>query len=302
MPLNIDVDLQSSEALNQGVDVGSAIRLPFEVPYFFVVNGDRKMNQVGGAAYFGGWAVDRDSLHEAGQCWEPPVLDAPSYCYQSDFFTNSGKSVPVYMTRSIIAALIGTRVSWVLRTPDGQTRRFKDYVPGSRRHMQLLVYAADKTEEKKLVSWAPAVLTASGYQVGNIIKGLQDWKAACEKILRAEKSPATPWMFYTSLGTFGDDFNQEMVGPAGAQSPITPIGVQVPKTLSAEMLEKLYVGREISKHMAELKADASDWLNAWKNLPGANQPAQSVAAPMTTHDFGSPPAPPNWTPEDEIPF
>lgn len=304
MPLNIDVDQSTSDALNQGVEVGSAIRLPFEVPYFFVVNGDKRVAQVGGAAYFGGWAVDRDDLHTAGQCWDPPIVEAPSYCYSSDFYTKNGKTIPVYMTRSMIVALIGTRVSWAINAADGQARRFKDYVPGSRRHMQLLVYVADKTPEKKLTPWAPAVLTASGYQVGNLIKGLQDWKSAVEKILRAEKSPATPWMFYTSIGTFGDDFKQEMVGPTGAQSPITPVSVQVPKTLSAELLEKLYVGRETARSMADLKAESADWLNAWKNLPGAGQPDAGTTPAGPAVNSYTPPQPPAWTggEEEGIPF
>lgn len=302
MPLNLDIDPSASAALNQDIDIGSAIRLSIATPYFFVTNGDRKMNQVGGAAYYGGWAVDRDSLHEAGQCWEPPILAAPSYCCAADFFTSNGKAIPVYATRAIIAALIGTRISWMLRAPGGQTRRYKDYVRGSRRHMQMLVYVADKTADKKLMPWGPAVLTVSGYQVGNIIKGIQDWKAACEKILRVEKSPATPWMFYMGLGTFGDDFRQEMVGPPGAQSPITPVGVQVPKNLSSEMLEKLYVGRETSEKMIQIKSEANEWLHAWKNLPGTNQPEDSASAPSSINFVGPPSPPPAWRPEEDNPF
>jgi hypothetical protein len=301
--MNLDYDQSDSDALQGGLAPGSAVRLPFETPYFFVVNGDKKLAQVGGAQHYGGFAVDRDQLLEAGLGWEPPLTAPPTYCYSSDFFTNNGKQIPAFMTRSVIFALIVSRVSWYIKDQSGQTRRFKDYVPGSRRHGQFLVYLADKTTEKKLVPWGVAVLTASGYQVGNLLKGLGDWKAAVEKILKAEKMNMSPWLFYSAAGTFGDEFRHEMVGPAGAQSSITPLSVQIPK-LTGEMLEKLYVGKEIVTHMAQLKAEASDWLRAWENLVGSGAPDAVVQnAPAATF---APPPPPNWwnpvPPEDDIPF
>ena len=301
MALDLDIDLEISGQLNDDIVNSGAIRLPVEVPYFFIMNGEPKMAAVGGPQHFGGWAVDRQELSDAGQYWDPPIVAPPSYFGSHTFFTNDGKQLPVFESRSVICALIGSRVSWAIKTGDS-TRRFKEYVPGARRHMQVLVYLADKTPDKKLAPWGPAVLTASGYQVGHLIKGFQNWKAAVEKILRAEKSPATPWMFYTSCGTFGDTFKQEMVGPEGAKSPITPVTTQVPKDMDADLLKKLYVSREVAAQMAGFKAEAREWLDAWKNLPGAGQPGQP---PATGHYPPEPPAdmwPAVQPPDDDIPF
>ena len=294
----INFPKEQGATLKDSMEQGGGIKLPFDVTYWFVVNGDKRMRSVGGVHYFGGWATDQNKLAEVGATWDPPITNPPSYADQGEITTNNGKVIPSYLSRAMFVAPIGFRTCWE-KTDFGtnQTTRFKDYQPGTRRKAQFLVYVADKTEQKQLVPWGPAVLTVGGMQVGKVLDAFKAWSKHIDKARRILEADAPAWVFYSAIGTFGDEYKSEMVGQSGAQSSITPMVCHLPEEMTAEKLEKYYVGADVVNHMAELKAEAAEWLNAWSNM-GA-QPAAAGNGNAHGNGFEPPMPPDNF---DDIPF
>ncbi len=65
----ITLNGDTAARLNTGMQVGSAVELPFFAPVFFVWNGDARMRGAGGIHYFGGWAVSAEDWQKAPDEW-----------------------------------------------------------------------------------------------------------------------------------------------------------------------------------------------------------------------------------------
>jgi hypothetical protein len=159
-----DVDQETSDALNQGMQMGNAIELPFNAPVFYWLNGQpamRGLAQQAPAVYFGGWAVDQEAFESAKEEYgELKGLQIPLV----DMTSKNGKDYRAYVTRNLYAAPISYRACWVLANEQtGTSSRTVQYAEGARHHVQLLALAASKTESG-FAPWGPVVLSAKGFQ------------------------------------------------------------------------------------------------------------------------------------------
>jgi hypothetical protein len=98
--------------------------------------------------------------------------------------------------------------------------------------------------------------------------------------------------------TINGDARMKAVG--GAQSQITPIGAYVPKEITQELMEHLFVGEDIAETMMVYLEGAQDWLHAYDaKVPNSGQPANGNGG--NGHDgFYPDPVPP--LPDDDILF
>jgi hypothetical protein len=112
--------------------------------------------------------------------------------------------------------------------------------------------------------WGPAVLSAKGFQVKNLLGSFGAWDKHTSTLRRKIAVGVPAWCFYLAVGTFGKDRHQVMVG-SGSQSPITPVGAYLPENLSEETLSKLFVGQQVAEAMVQYMDGAADWLSAWRD-------------------------------------
>ena len=285
-----DISPEAADRLNQGMNLGGGIELPFSAPVFWWLNGtaqSRPFAQTTPALYYGGWACNAEDIEA--------VLDdrgsLPGGLVETEIFTREGKNIPTYTSRALIIAPIGFRSCWTVGARGAQTRSIQ-YVPGSRQHIQVLGLFGMRMPDGTYKSWGPITLSAKGYQAQYLQSALKDWKKALEKP-RREHAPKVPaWAFWCALGTFGANPETSMVGKTGAQSPVTPINLFVPKDITLDTMRKIYVGRAGVDEMADLQEEADEWLNAWKNQTPA-------AAAASADDYPLEPVEPG---EEEIPF
>lgn len=258
--MSINLDQSLAEALNQGMNMGGALTLPFPAPTLWVVNGNAQLKQLGGAQYFGGWAANREDIDEARQ--QNKVDWLPSAFHEEEIVTKDNQTLLVYTARNILCAPIAMRRAWV--TEEG--KRTAAYPEGqkARQHVQVLAYLAGKADTNSLAAaWGPVVLSAKGFQANNLMDSFTAWNKHTQT-LRRKIAPGVPaWCFYLAIGTFGER-KTAMVGKSGAQSPITPISAFLPTDLTEQTLEKLFVQNDIAGAMGVYLGDAAEWLNAWK--------------------------------------
>lgn len=281
----ISLDSEIAKKIEQGMKSGEASELPFPVVYIWALNGHGSYKQQGGALYYGGWACKAEDMNTTAEQQE---LAIPQDWKLATISSRDGGEFEAYTTRSAIIAPIGKRISWLT---DG--KRSATYVTGGRRHVQVLAYLAENRSENgnlNFVPWGPVVLTAKGYQAGNLLDAFTRWDRATTQV-RWKVAPGVPaWCFYLSIGTFGKERQVTNVGKPGAQSPITPITAYIPDHLSEDLMTSLFVGNEVAEKMVGLQEQAEEWLNAWKATPESSIDEYSDA------DAGF------FTSDDEIPF
>ncbi len=285
----ISMNQQTAERLGQGMNMGGGIELPFHAPVLWVVNGDAKMRQTNNALYFGGWAGKMTDVQEAQRSWDVDFV--PQGWVDGEIVPNQGQPFQAFLARSLLVAPIGMRIGWI----GPGLARYAEYQPGARQHVQVLVFVGSR-EKGGMIPWGPAVLTAKGYQAGNVTKAFKDWERHTAA-LRKTVAPGIPaWCFYLALGTFGKDRIAIQVGK-NSTSPITPVTAYLPDNLDEATLESLFVGEEVAEEMATYLADAGEWLNAWAKPTGKNRSDNASTADSGGFDDFVPPEP-----GEDIPF
>ena len=261
--------------LNEGMKTGTAIQLPFEVPYLYVVNGDSRLKQLGNVPYFGGIQADYDQFIDAGASFGKEI--PPHGFVEADVDGRDNKALHVFQSRNILLAPIAIRKSWFSES-NGVITRNIEYFSGARQHLQVLAHLGSK-EEGRIISWGPAVLSAKGFQVNNITDALAAWKNFIDKNRKMAGIPENipAWCFYMSLGTFGDKQIVKQVGKTGAQSSITPVMAYVPEKADTDLFKKLYVGKDVVEEMLIRKTQATEWLGAWGKLTPKAEERQKVS-------------------------
>jgi hypothetical protein len=255
----ISLDNQIARKLDQGMRTGDNTDLPFPVVYVWAFNGQTSYRTQGGTLYYGGWACKTEDLQNVA---EQQGLPIPKDWKAVTISSRDGGEFDAYTTRSVIAAPIGKRESWLA---DG--RRSTSYLEGGRRHLQVLAYLAESTGNggsKSFVPWGPVVLTAKGYQARNLLDAFANWDKATSQMRRVVAPGVPAWCFYLSLGTFSKERQAMNVGKPGAQSPITPISAYIPERFTEDLMTSLFVGSETAAVMSDLQDQAAEWLNAWK--------------------------------------
>lgn len=259
--MSIELDENLSKKLNSGMAGEGGVELPFPVMYLWALNGQANLKgqiDKAPATYYGGFACKAEDLHDLVD----QGMSVPGGWKASTSAGRDGSEFDVYSTREVVIAPYAKRISWLVGK-----ERHPQYVEGGRRHVQVVAYLAEVQGEngaRRFIPWGDVVLTAKGYQAGNLLDAFSKWDKAT-KALRAKVAPKVPaWCFYMKLGTFGKERVQVNVGKPGAQSPITPVTCFIPDKLDEAMFSRLFVGQEIASVMAEHLDEAQEWLQAWK--------------------------------------
>lgn len=256
---------------------GDKIELPFAAPIFWWLTGKPVNKQVGSSPYFGGWAGTAEDVEDALQVMGTTL---PVAFKRVTLVNNEGKEYDVYGIRSMAVAVIAKRNRWIIDEQSGKGRS----------HTQVLCYMAEfNKEQKTYIPWGPVVLSAKALSGKALEDALREWDKKTAAVRRQFANNLPAWFFYAPVGTFGDKPNTKMVGNGGQQSPITPAQVYTPDEISEAQLKVWFVGADIAAIMADLKAQAKEWLEAWK-------PDKKTAVP----DDNMPPAPDNFG--DDTPF
>lgn len=232
----------TQEALASG-----GIQLPFTAPLFWWVNGKAALADLKDIRHYGGWAVDKASMDDALLETGNAALNGLK---ESQFTASDNAHYNVYQTRYLAIAPITVR------------RRFID-----RSHVQYVVYIANLVpsgDSKVWQPWGAAVLSAKGFAARAIDDALQSWstKTAKARSEFANNLPAA--MFYSPIGTFGDAIITKEVGST-KKSLITPCSTFAPDEVTAEQLEKWFIGRDIIESVNDMQKQAKDWVDAWKD-------------------------------------
>lgn len=253
MPIQFS-DTSLGTRLNDGMNLGGGIQLPFTAPVFWTINGNPALRQLGGAQYFGGWASDAGDFDEALRQWA--FAAPPKPFILTDMVSTDGKNYQAYTARNFLIAPICFRRGWITQ----DNTRTAEYTKGARQHVQALCILAYRNGETHLMG--PVVLSAKGFQAQNLLNSFSAW-AKHTQTMRRKVAPDVPaWCFLLSIGTFGTERKQVLVGQ-GAQHPITPIGAYLPETLDEKILESLFVGEDTAKAMLEYMTQAAEWRTAW---------------------------------------
>lgn len=257
--LNVNIDIQTR--LHGGMDDELGVTLPFPAPLLYVINGMPAYKALNNAQYWGGWGVDAEKMDEAIQ--DTSAVFPLSFT-EAVNENKDGKEYKIYCTRSVIVAPIGKRFSWVKQ--DGkQVVRSTQFFDGARMHIQVLGYMAQKGPEGKgIVPWGPVLLSAKGYQAGNVIEAFRAWKKVSAAARKQFASNLDSEFFYLPVGTFGTERVTETKGKGTAKSSITPLKPYLPQEIDEAYLTRMFVGEEVAATMATCKDEAEPWLAAWK--------------------------------------
>jgi len=294
--MSIQVPDSAKTAFEDNMQTSGAVELPFLAPPFYIVNGNARLEQVGGIHFYGGWACNVDKLQTAAESWNDRLFPIPGLT-ATETILDSGQKLQVHASRNIFVAPIGIRQFSTITAPDGRKQRVAPFTKGARPGIQVLCVLGYRDPNKAIQPWAPIMLTASGYQVNHVGDAFANWNKAIKPLVRKLVPGVEPSsilnLFWMSIGTFGKDRKTRTVGGGQQQQIITPVTSYIPDTLDEESLSSLYVGEEIAEWMVELSNLSKDWLQVFKNLttPKVEQ--------VDSHELDMQEPPP---PEDDIPF
>ena len=293
----ISVPDSAKTAFDGNMQTNGAVELPFLAPPFYIVNGNARLEQVGGIHFFGGFACNVDKLQSAAESWENRPFPVPGLTATETVLDN-GHKLQVHAARGLIVAPIGIRQFLTITSPDGRKQRVAPFTKGARPGIQVLCVLGYKDENKVIQPWAPIMLTASGYQVNHLGDAFSNWNKAIKPLVKKLVPGIEPSsimnLFWMSVGTFGKERKARTVGAGQQQQTITPVSAYIPESLDEKVLETLYVGEDVAGWMAELSGLSKEWLQVFKNLQ-ASKPVEQIE-----HDNIEEPPPP----EDEynVPF
>jgi hypothetical protein len=259
---------------------GEKIEIPFDVLYFSWSNGSPKASKDNsGVSYYGGWYTDANKISERGIA---PIQKL----HAEEWYDKDGRSFQVYATRFLTVSVIAKRFRWMIN-PNDQSDK-------GRAHGQILCLCAntykDNSKKQIIEYWMPCVLTAKGYAYREIESAFLKFEKATAEIRSIKFYGAPAWLFWNHIGTFGNERISVEVGTR-KKNNIVPAQITIPSNLNPEIMEKLYIGDELSELRRKLKQEASEWIHAWDIERGKN--------PSSSFDHGG-----SFDREDnsEIPF
>ena len=246
---------ESARQLKGAMQGEGEVKLPFAAPTCWVLNGNTQLAELKGARYFGGWAIHATEIDELG-------IAAPAGMVRHAFTPRSGNGevIEVCSARRVKVACFGKRLSSVEKETGA---RYPGYRKGASPHLQVLAMLFTGEAKEKLTAWNPVVLSAKGFQAGYVLDAIQKWERITAKARREFAEGLDASAFICAIGTFGEKPEVKQVG-TGKTSPINPITLYEPKEISEAALDALYVGESVVDQMITLRAEATDWLNAWK--------------------------------------
>jgi hypothetical protein len=295
--MTINIPDSARTAFDGNMQNSTAVELPFPAPPFYILNGNARLEQVGGVHFFGGWACNTDKFQPTIDHWEGRIFPIPGISPAQTILEN-GTKLDVHAARNLFVAPIGMRQFSTIENAEGRKQRVAPFTKGARPGIQFLCMLGYRDPQKVIQAWAPIMLTASGYQVNHLQDAFSNWNKAIKPLVKKLVPDVDPSavsnLFWMSIGTFGTERKAITVGIPPRQQTITPVTSYIPENLDEEMLKKLYVGEELAGWMATLSLEAKEWLQVFRNMT----PAKPVAETVETQYLDEPPPPP----DDDIPF
>ncbi len=290
--MSIKVPENAKSVFKNNQQGGGNIELPFACPPFYIVNGDAKLAALQNFQYFGGFACSEKNLQAAVDHWDNLTLPIPGLG-QVDISDDNGNIMPSYGARSLLVTIIGMREFSTIRDENGATRRVPPFTKGGRPGIQVVSILGYRDQSGTIFHWAPIMITAKGYQVNHIKNAVRSWRKFIEPVIKKLVPDTDPSaisnLFWMSIGTFGKERKQELVG-TGEKKAITPVTAYIPETIDETKLEQLYVGEVLAQWMTELALEAEDWFNVFHKKEAESKPSAA-----SEPEFVPPP-------EDDIPF
>lgn len=245
-----DLPVGAAEALKAPLSDGG-VRLPFPAPVLWWRNGDRKMKQLGGVEYYGGWAISADELED--------LQVAPPEGFAKATWSGKENDYDVYCGRYVGFAPIARRQKWEqAKAPDGTPKGY------GRSSLQVLGVAATwDADAKQFLSYGPVVLSAKGWTAKHLQDALREFERVTAEPRKALASNLPANFFYAPVGSFGDEPNVVIVGKGPDQSPITPPTLRHVETYNAPTLQAMYLGPSTIQAAIEWKQQADEWMKAW---------------------------------------
>ena len=226
------------------------VRLPFDAPLFWWVNGsNRGVKNGSGVDYFGGWSTDGALLDSMVQS---SGIAIPDRLVSEIQIPKNGNQFTIYSTRWLAVAPIARRFRWLIDQDKPNDK--------GRGHSQVLCLCSFG---KPLQYWMPVILSAKGLASKAIDTAFKSFETETAVARKTWAHNAAYWFFWTRIGTFSDERNEVLVGPRGTQSPIVEAQTYVPADLTEAKLDSLYVGERNVDIMLEMKELSSEWANAW---------------------------------------
>jgi len=252
--------LQGASSIADPMSETWEANLPVSAVYLWTHNGKPEANE--GVPRHGGFAASAEAVDELLSTEDIVV---PSDWEHKNLHGREG-AYGAYLTRKVIVAPIGFRLRWLDQTGGYQTQFDRDN-GFTRRHVQVLSglgYLDDATP--KFAGYC--VLTAKGYQAGNLMDSLRDFYNAIGPARRAAGADngIAQCAFWHSIGTFGDEPEYDQVG-SSAKSVITPLRPHPlylgGDEITEERLKVIFVGRENYESFTKVAEGAEEWLKAW---------------------------------------
>jgi hypothetical protein len=252
-----------------------AIRLPFPALYAYWRNGNPQLKQNGGIHYFGGWAFSDESYEDAvTELGKTPGLDLTS------FVNVSGKELAIYQSRSLPVAPIAKRKRWL----------DTDQYHGSQVQILCSLFIYNK-EAKHYDYFSPIVLSGKGYSGLAIEDSFDEWAKASAKARKEYAGGAPAVYFIAGLGTFAKTPVTKEVGKKN-KNTITPCQVYLPLNketaaveITSDHLKTYFVGTEHAALMLQLKDEAKEWLETWKDTKSKTDAGDVPPEPVEEADI-----------------
>lgn len=264
------------------------VRLPFQAPYVWWMNGLNQFKKELDVRYFGGWCMGDEDMGAAIELLGASV--PPLGWIPYEMVNGDGDNYTAFASRFIYLAIFGSRKRW-------DTDK-------NRGHYQVLGYMAYPNENKIMVPFSPVVLTCKATAGMFLEKAVIEFSSKTQGSRRKFANNLPISAFYACFGTFGDQRVEQEVGK-DTKKKVTPLRLWLPKQIDEPFLRSFFVGKEIAAQTAELRKDAREWLDAWKQPVQAEAPANGnrkpapQADPIADHMPEMPPEPPV---EDGMPY
>jgi len=237
-------------------DFSGAVRLPFAALVIRALRGEAKLKGVTpDARYFGGWAYNADDAKK--MVADGDLRTDPSWAvYEAD-----GDKGPYgeAASRVVNVAVIKGRMRW---GNDDARQYSTKFFPGARMHVQYLCGLFVRNQGETTFA-GMAMITARGHQAGFLQTAIDEYatfiRTATAGTANA-KLPRPAWIL--TLGTFGAEPQFKSVGTGAKSSTITPVKAVLPP--STDALAKRRVPDEVLDELGNKFAQASQWLEAWK--------------------------------------
>lgn len=237
------------------VDSGAQDAVQMTFPNLFWRNGESKLEELGkdNINYCGGFFF---TYEQAGEGVEIKNWKEAS-------FSAKGKKLTGLAAHKAMVSFVRSRRRWFQEMKDGRKeyRAWNQYQPGDRAQMQVIGF---------IKGFPNAVcFPFKGLSVSNVDSIIKEHHSKIVTVANRESPDPKKGMPSYAFWTVVEAGPHEEVGKT-TKSEATMPRIVLPKTIDAETVRQLYVGRDILKQSQELYRLAEDWAHQWEK-PGTAQ-------------------------------